>query len=49
MFIDSDYFLVCSPQVSLALCFDFQAAKNASRILARSLSLFRSSRGRSQE
>lgn len=40
MFIDSDYFLVCSPQVSLALCFDFQAAKNASLAFSRDPSLF---------
>lgn len=39
MFIDSDYFLLCSHQVSLALCFDCQAAENTSLAFSRDPSL----------
>lgn len=42
MFIGSDYFLACSPQVSLALCFDCRAAEKPlshSRAIPLSLSL----------
>lgn len=39
MLIGSDYFLACSPQVSLALCFDCQAAEKASLAFSRDPSL----------